>query len=312
MVLDWLAKGKPATLPELLARKQYGKAVEMAQAAFNARPRDGRLQLQLADVLVAAGRGREAVPLLRSMADELAAEGFAAKAIAILKRIQKIEPGRDIEERLAALIEDRTRQQGSAPPRAAAPALPDFGMEEIGDDSSGVDLGLNAASMGAPPTPGDVAPAPAAVPPPVAAGDAPHGPALFPDFSKDELIAVMDGLRLSAYEPGDLVVAEGEPGESLFLVTSGEVKAWIRNREGRYVLVRQMTEGDFFGEISVLTGSPRTATVVAASWCELLELDRPTLDSITTAYPRVRDVLERFHRQRLATSADVMAPPGAA
>src|SRR5262249_40210854 len=103
MVLDWLAKGRPATLPELLAPKQYAKAVEVAQAALRERPRDGRLQLQLADVLVAAGRGREAVPLLRGMADELAGEGFAAKAIAILKRIQKIEPGKDIEERLAEL-----------------------------------------------------------------------------------------------------------------------------------------------------------------------------------------------------------------
>jgi tetratricopeptide (TPR) repeat protein len=298
MVLDWLAKGRPATLPELLARKQYGKAVEMAQAALRERPRDGRLQLQLADVLVAAGRGREAVPLLRGMADELAAEGFAAKAIAILKRIQKIEPGRDLEQRLAALIEDRTRQQAVAAPRPAAPALPDLGIEEIGPEASGD----GELELDLPP------PAPA----PLTAGDAPHGPALFPDFSQDELIAVMDGLRLGAYEAGDLVVAEGEPGDSLFLVGSGEVKAWIRNREGRYVLVRQMREGDFFGEISVLTGSPRTATVVAASWCELLELDRPTLDSITTAYPRVRDVLERFHRQRMATSADVLQPPGAA
>jgi cAMP-dependent protein kinase regulator len=297
MVLDWLAKGKPATLPELLARKQYGKAVEMAQAALRDRPRDGRLQLQLADVLVAAGRGREAVPLLRSMADELAAEGFAAKAIAILKRIQKIEPGRDIEQRMAALIEDRNRQQPSGPPPAAAPALPDFGLEEVGLDRVGSPGALDLE--GAPPAP-------------AAADEAPHGPALFPDFSKDELIAVMDGLRLSAYEPGDLVVAEGEPGDSLFLVTSGEVKAWIRNREGRYVLVRQMTEGDFFGEISVLTGSPRTATIVAASWCELLELDRPTLDSITSAYPRVRDVLQRFYEQRMATSADVLQRPGAA
>ena len=306
MVLDWLAKGKPATLPELLARKQYGKAVEMAQAAFNARPRDGRLQLQLADVLVAAGRGREAVPLLRGMADELAAEGFAAKAIAILKRIQKIEPGRDIERRLATLIEDRNRQQPSGAPPAAAPVLPDFGMEEIALDPVG---SPGALDFEGPSTDAPAAPAPVA---PAAADEARHGPALFPDFSKDELIAVMDGLRLSAYEPGDLVVAEGEPGDSLFLVTSGEVKAWIRNREGRYVLVRQMTEGDFFGEISVLTGSPRTATIVAASWCELLELDRPTLDSITSAYPRVRDVLQRFYEQRMATSADVLQRPGAA
>ena len=75
MVLDWLAKGKTAGLPELLARKQFGKAVELAQAQLKARPRDGRLRLQFADTLIAAGRGKEAVPFLRQMAEELAAEG---------------------------------------------------------------------------------------------------------------------------------------------------------------------------------------------------------------------------------------------
>src|SRR5215208_5746425 len=48
MVLDWMAKGKAAGLPDLIARKQFGKAVEMAQAQLRDRPRDGRLRLQLA------------------------------------------------------------------------------------------------------------------------------------------------------------------------------------------------------------------------------------------------------------------------
>jgi hypothetical protein len=288
MVLDWLAKGKAAGLPELLARKQFGKAVELAQAQHNAQPRDGRLRLQLADTLIAAGRGREAVPLLREMADELAAEGFAAKAIALLKRIQKIDPGRlDIERRLASLIADRARQDTAAPrPPAptAPPDLPELGMEEIGDG----DLDLEAPARPARPA-----------------------PALFPDFSDQELVAVMGGLRLVEFKAGDLVVSEGEPGDSLFLVTTGTVKAWVRNREGRYVLVRRLGEGDFFGEISVLTGSPRTATVVAASPCEMLELDRTTLDGITAAHPRVREVLQRFYEQRVATTADAPSPGAA-
>jgi CRP-like cAMP-binding protein len=301
MVLDWLAKGKTAGLPELLARKQFDKAVELARAQLKERPRDGRLVLQLADTLIASGRGREAVPFLRQMAEELAAEGFAAKAIAILKRTQKIEPGRvDIDRRLASLIAERTRQEAVAarPAMPAAPAgMPEFDMEELaeGDPLAGfepvvapdVEIDLDGAE-------------------PVSA----RRPALFPDFSNEELVAVMGGLQLIEYKTGDLIVAEGEPGDSLFLVTTGMVKAWIRNREGRYVLVRRLGEGDFFGEISVLTGSPRTATVVAAAPCELLELDRATLDGITAKYPRVREVLQRFYEQRIATSPDSPAPSG--
>ncbi|HEV7499876.1 MAG TPA: cyclic nucleotide-binding domain-containing protein [Vicinamibacteria bacterium] len=326
MVLDWLAKSKASGLPELLAKKQFAKAVELAQAQLKGRPRDGRLRLQLADTLIAAGRGREAVPLLREMADELAAEGFAAKAIAILKRIQKIDPGRlDVEKRLASVIAERARVDAAQAPSVPTPAPFrggfEIGMEEIGFESpeeSPEELPAEAEVVSPEPDPlGDFEPvveADAAIDldapePEIEAAAGPPPPALFPGFSAEELMAVMDGLRLVTFGPGELVVAEGEPGDSLFLVTSGSVKAWIRNREGRYVLVRRLGEGDFFGEISVLTGSPRTATVVAASACELLELDRPTLDGITAAHPRVREVLQQFYEQRIATSADGPSAP---
>jgi cAMP-dependent protein kinase regulator len=272
MVLDWRAKGTSA-LPELLARKQYAQAVELAQSQRDARPEDGRLRLQLADTLIAAGRGREAVPHLSEMADDLAREGFAAKAIALLKRIQKIDPGRaDVERRLAAMIAERAR---TPPPASAAPAPLELGMEELAPEA---------------PTEAS-AEADASLPP---------RPMLFPDFSDDELVAVMGGLRLCMFAPGDLVVAEGEPGDSVFLLTAGSVKAWVRDGSGRYVFVRRLGEGEFFGEISVLTGSPRTATVVAAAPCEMLELDRATLDAITADHPRVREVLQRFYEQRAA------------
>jgi cAMP-dependent protein kinase regulator len=302
MVLDWLAKGKAAGLPDLLAKKQFGKAVELARDQLKARPRDGRLRLQFADTLVAAGRGKEAVPFLRQMAEELAEEGFAAKAIAILKRVQKIEPGRvDIERRLASLIADHARREAttSRPAAAAAsPGLPEFGMEEIDEGADplagfepvvepNVEIDLEQAEPSGAPR-----------------------PTLFPDFSNEELVAVMGGLQLIEYKAGDLVVSQGEPGDSLFLVTTGMVKAWIRNREGRYVLVRRLGDGDFFGEISVLSGSPRTATVVAATACEMLELDRATLDEITAKHPRVREVLQRFYEQRIATSPDSPSAPG--
>jgi cAMP-dependent protein kinase regulator len=234
------------------------------------------------------------------MAEELAEEGFAAKAIAILKRVQKIDPGRiDIERRLAALIADNARRADAAlRPAASAASLPEFGMEELdetADPLAGfepvVEPDVEIELEGAEPS------------------QAPR-PALFPDFSNEELVAVMGGLQLVEYKAGDLVVSQGEPGDSLFLVTTGTVKAWIRNREGRYVLVRRLGDGDFFGEISVLSGSPRTATVVAATACEMLELDRATLDGITAQHPRVREVLQRFYEQRIATSADSPSAPG--
>jgi hypothetical protein len=141
---------------------------------------------------------------------------------------------------------------------------------------------------------------------PVAPAPAPVAPAgaqivvspLFRDFSVDEMVEVIAGLKLLTFEAGDIIITQGERGDSLYMLTSGTVKASVRNAQGRQVPVAELEEGSFFGEMSMLSGEPRTATVVAAERCELLELDRATLDGITQRYPHVLDVLREFAAQR--------------
>jgi hypothetical protein len=127
---------------------------------------------------------------------------------------------------------------------------------------------------------------------------------LFSDFEESELVAVMHGMELLSFEPGDIIITEGEPGDSLFVLTTGAVKAFIRNPTGRHVLVREMGEGSFFGEISILTGKPRTATVTAAARCELLELDKVTLDGICKSHPGVLNVLKAFYTERHGSKSE--------
>jgi hypothetical protein len=136
-------------------------------------------------------------------------------------------------------------------------------------------------------------------------GAAPSGGAqivvspLFKDFSVEELVAVIAGLKLLTFERGKIILREGEPGNSLYMLTSGAVKAFVK-RDGKQVPIAELEEGAFFGEGSILTGKPRTATIVATEHSELLELDRPTLDSITQTHPHVWDVLQEFANQRMA------------
>jgi CRP-like cAMP-binding protein len=112
---------------------------------------------------------------------------------------------------------------------------------------------------------------------------------------------LIQGLRLLSFRPGDIILSEGELGQSLFILTTGCVKVLIRNAVGQSLPLCSLEGGAFFGEIAALSGSPRTATVVAATPCELLELDKPTLDTITQEHPRVREVLERFRAERTAS-----------
>ena len=303
MVLSWLGGSKqPASVSELIARRKYAKAVDLLMAEFRRGSRDPRLRIQLADVLLLEGRGPKAVPILIGVADEFARDGFAAKAIAVLKKIEKIEPGRaDVEAKLAGLI----KEQHDQPPTLATrlKTLPELGIEEIALEPAGPEeAGAGAEPEGPPPE----------VPPAAEAGEgaAPEAPLrspLFSDFTEEELVAVIHGLRLLTYEPGDIVLTEGEPGDSLFVVTTGFVKAFVRNPAGRHIQVREIREGDFFGEISILTGKPRTATITAGSGCELLELDRATLDAISKSHPRVLEVLQEFYRQRLGSAQESKA-----
>lgn len=413
-----LGQARGEDVADLIARKQYAKAIEIIKAQLGSEWNDPRIRLQLADVLVMAGRPPEAVAVLIPLADEYARDGFAAKAVAVLKRIQKIDPRRrDIESRIASLIEQKQRH--ATVPIAASPSRMEFGFEEI---QPGLELGFEPLEEGsvaeelplappppppppraaAPPPPapvedhdlafGDGAvlelepevepdPAPAAPSPPSAepeivldpdpeplvlepiieaepiveteaaeagnGGDplgddlfaqelmsvlegAFPGPApepeqvppglesadggsfspsgggrqivvspLFRDFSVDEMVAVIQGLKLLSYESGEIIISEGEPGDSLYMLSAGRVKAFKRNPAGKQALLGEMSEGAFFGEISVLTGKPRSATVVAATTCELLELDRDTLHEITATHPHVWDVLREYAERRM-------------
>lgn len=323
------------TVDDLLRRKQYGKAIDLIKGELHKRRKDRGLRLKLADVLAAAGRRDEAAGLMHGLADELALAGFAAQSIALLKRVQALQPGRaEVEEKLAYLI---TQQSRPAPdpwkvarrePSGAHPSVPEFGMEEIGDEPleagpapQELELGFGAQAFAQSPAEGAAPPeaapdelpseevlrdelagliddifSPAAAPAPPA--DVRVETPLFRDFAADELAEVIRGMRLRTFEPGEILVSEGEPGQSLFVLTRGRVRAFVRDAEGRQVEVRQLEEGEFFGEAAILTGQRRSATLTAAAECETLELDRATLDDIARRHPRVWNVLTEFHKAR--------------
>jgi CRP-like cAMP-binding protein len=121
---------------------------------------------------------------------------------------------------------------------------------------------------------------------------------LFRHFSVDEMVAVIAGLNLLTFQRGQVILREGEPGHSLFMLSSGKVKAFRKGAGGKQVPIAVLEEGAFFGEGSILTGKPRTASIVALEECELLELDRATLDCIVSQHPHVMDVMREFAAQR--------------
>jgi CRP-like cAMP-binding protein len=138
---------------------------------------------------------------------------------------------------------------------------------------------------------------------------------LFADFPKDELQQVAHGLQPRLFSPGDVLVTEGDPGNTLFLIASGSVRIIIMGGHGRPFDIRRLEAGDFVGEVAVLKNRPRTATVVAATPCQVLEIERRALETLLKMRPGARELLEEVCSSRTLSQEEEAVrslPPEAA
>jgi len=118
-------------------------------------------------------------------------------------------------------------------------------------------------------------------------------------LAADNTEALVRQAHERVFEPGSVIFDEGDPGEALFVIRSGTVELSRRGRTGRQV-VAGLAAGDFFGEMSVLLGEPRTARAVATCECRALELDAPTLEAVCIDRPEVMIRLLRRLSGRLS------------
>jgi CRP-like cAMP-binding protein len=75
------------------------------------------------------------------------------------------------------------------------------------------------------------------------------------------------------YRDGEVIIREGEPGDCMFVVQAGEVEV-VQHQEGQEVLLGVLAEEDIFGEMSLFTGEPRSATVRALGECRVLTIEK--------------------------------------
>jgi len=129
---------------------------------------------------------------------------------------------------------------------------------------------------------------------------------LFEVLTDEERQALVREMDLEQHDEGSVIIAEGQPGSSMYVITSGEVKVFTHGSTGNTVYLAKLAEGDFFGEVSVLTGKPRTATITASQPTELLRLDKSKLDTALATYPGIRKVLDDFYKKRAKHTVEAM------
>jgi len=289
----------------LIAKKKYSRAIGILKTQLAGNPDNRFLVQQLADVLVLDGQTDRALKIFNHLAEDFAVKGFVTKAIAVLKRMQRIDPKlRGLEERITDLFLSKygaSELVSGGGPRSPAPPPSDFdtGVLKLADDEpttlplvSGLFDERDEDSE-----PLLLEPEPARFDGPVGLAGPAKSP-LFGDFNSEELLAVVKELRLSVHEPGEIVFSEGEPGSSMFVLATGRLRVYVRNTRGQNTQVRILEPGAFFGEISVISGEPRTATITAAAYCELLELDIDAIRKITQSHPNLPEIIAEFYQSR--------------
>ncbi len=125
---------------------------------------------------------------------------------------------------------------------------------------------------------------------------------IFAGLPREAFESVLATLGRRTVPEGEVIVREGERGDAMFVIVEGLVQIVRRSPIGFSRVVDEMGEGDFFGEMALVSHAPRLATVIAETECELLELDRARFESLTQAHPSIRNVAERFYKARLLSN----------
>ena len=246
--------------------------VEECRRRLREEPGDAAAVLRLADALAASGERREAVQVLNRAGPRLQKAGRLVEAIAVYKKVEALDPKAEVTSSFLSHIELKKILEATA-----------------------------KASTEPPPPPGGPPPEEVAARRRKAAKvrDVTSGIPLLKDVPPFLFELVLEKIRLLALEPGERLFAEGDAGSTLLFVASGELLVSAKGDAGVPVLLGLLGPGDVAGEISFLSGVPRTATVTARVRSDLLELDRNALAPVVRKHRHVADALSRLFAERV-------------
>lgn len=131
---------------------------------------------------------------------------------------------------------------------------------------------------------------------------------IFSALSTDEIDLLANASRDRVFAPGEAIVNQGNEGNSMFVIIRGSVKVEILVGEQRKS-IGVLRESDYFGEMSLLTGEPRTATVTAVEETEVIQINKTALKPIFEANPElVSMVYESIEERRALLRAEAENP----
>lgn len=131
---------------------------------------------------------------------------------------------------------------------------------------------------------------------------------IFEALPAKEIETIARLLRERRLAEGDVLCRHGEPGDALFIVTGGRIRLSTTDPAGNEKVLTYFTDGQFFGEMALLTGAPRSATATAETDSQVLVLHKEVFDQLLASHAQImREMLKVVSQRTLSTNQQLLA-----
>lgn len=134
---------------------------------------------------------------------------------------------------------------------------------------------------------------------------------LFSQMTEEEMAALAERLRFSPFAKGEIISRQGATAHWLYIVIRGEAEVYLETPEGGRRVLRDLGKGSFFGEMGLMTGAVRSATVVAKTDVECYRLDKEMFEEILRERPSIAEEISQVLAVRKAEQDRLIQGMGA-
>lgn len=120
----------------------------------------------------------------------------------------------------------------------------------------------------------------------------------FAQLDPGEIDHMLEQSTQRAFTPGEALIRKDEEGDSMFILRKGYVEVWVGQSDDEEVAVAKLQPGEFFGEMSLLTGAPRTATIRALTSVVVEEVSKDSFRQLLHKRPELLGILSRIIAER--------------
>jgi len=110
---------------------------------------------------------------------------------------------------------------------------------------------------------------------------------LFSGISTEALSELADLMKKMTFKKNEVIITQGDKTRSLFIITSGRMKVYANDEDGSQTIFTFLTQGSFFGELSLLDDAPRSASVIAVESSTALNLSHQNFNIFLSSHPEI-------------------------